>query len=276
MALQPMSLLDHMLTTPGLSFKYGKSSIHRMPDGGGRFPELRQAKRVWVDPDMATRAMAIAEDGKHPGVASIGPQTLPFDSMYFETRFRGVPTAVFARAERGTNGSVNSYESIHPHKKEIHVGCSSNPMIWMDIDSSGAINSARGDATLGTDSTPADFMHLLPALLAVGLMNCKNVTTERVERINPHQRSSSRKKRKLPPKLDYHTIVLPGSRSGGGALVEGLDVMPHHQVRGHFKTFTAERPLMGQHVGTYWWGWQVRGNKKNGITVTDYKIGATS
>jgi hypothetical protein len=25
-------------------------------------------------------------------------------------------------------------------------------------------------------------------------------------------------------------------------------------VDGHFKTFTAEAPLFGKHVGTYWWG----------------------
>ncbi len=31
---------------------------------------------------------------------------------------------------------------------------------------------------------------------------------------------------------------------------------------------------MGRHVGTYWWGWQVRGNPNNGVTITDYRVGA--
>jgi len=27
-------------------------------------------------------------------------------------------------------------------------------------------------------------------------------------------------------------------------------------------------------VGTYWWGWQVRGSKAAGEVVSDYEIGA--
>lgn len=48
--------------------------------------------------------------------------------------------------------------------------------------------------------------------------------------------------------------------------------MALHRVRGHFKTFTADRPLLGQHVGTYWWGWQIRGKAENGINVSDYRL----
>lgn len=25
-------------------------------------------------------------------------------------------------------------------------------------------------------------------------------------------------------------------------------------IKGHYKTYTADAPLMGKHVGTYWWG----------------------
>jgi hypothetical protein len=51
-----------------------------------------------------------------------------------------------------------------------------------------------------------------------------------------------------------------------------------HRVRGHFKTFTAERPLMGKHVGTCWWGWQLRGdpNPNRGIVTSDYQIDGES
>jgi hypothetical protein len=43
-------------------------------------------------------------------------------------------------------------------------------------------------------------------------------------------------------------------------------------VRGHFKTFTAEKPLMGRAVGTYSWGWQLRGDPKRGIVISDYQF----
>lgn len=111
-------------------------------------------------------------------------------------------------------------------------------------------------------------------LVAIGFMNCRNVRTERHDR---QPKPSKKQRRPKPPKLDYHTIVLPSPRSGGGSGTgESAGVMAQHQVRGHFKTYTADAPLMGKHVGTYWWGWQVRGNKRNGIVISDYKIGKTA
>jgi hypothetical protein len=29
---------------------------------------------------------------------------------------------------------------------------------------------------------------------------------------------------------------------------------------------------MGKHVGTYWWGWQLRGDPKHGIVISDYQL----
>lgn len=111
--------------------------------------------------------------------------------------------------------------------------------------------------------------------LALSLMNCKNVTTQESGRLNI-RRSGADKRRGITAKsLRYHTIILPG----GGSQHEGGSTGTHrasavHRVRGHFKTFTADAPLMGKHVGTYWWGWQVRGNKDSGMVVSDYKVGA--
>ena len=152
-------------------------------------------------------------------------------------------------------------------------------LAFANLDERGRLIGGRdnGDVFDGVVGISADadlmaYISLLhPAFLAIGLMNCSNVKTE-AESFK--SRSSNRLARKAIPKLDYHTIVLPGSRSGGSGTSERQGVMPQHKVRGHFKTFTVERPLMGRHVGTYWWGWNVRGNKKNGITVTDYKVGA--
>lgn len=109
-----------------------------------------------------------------------------------------------------------------------------------------------------------------PSLLAIGLMNCKNVTT------NLDSISIGPKVNRRHPKRDeiqYRTIVVPG-HSGVGSST-GLDrPVAMHRVRGHFKTFTADAPLLGKHTGTYWWGWQVRGKADNGVVVSDYKLGA--
>mgnify|MGYP006967759552 FL=1 len=110
-----------------------------------------------------------------------------------------------------------------------------------------------------------------PCLLAIGLMNCKNITTEEHESPVPVGRKGRRRK----PDLTYHTINVPGYSTGGVGTGQHPGVA-FHRVRGHFKTFTPEAPLMGQHVGTYWWGWQVRGKKELGSVLTDYKVGAAS
>lgn len=108
--------------------------------------------------------------------------------------------------------------------------------------------------------------------IAVGLMNCKNVTTTETDKGGPRRRKSRGKKN---PRMIYRTINIPGRNTqteGDGTPAEKAEYALH-RVRGHFKTYTAERPLMGQHVGTYWWGWQARGKAKNGVSVTDYKVG---
>lgn len=103
----------------------------------------------------------------------------------------------------------------------------------------------------------------------IGLMNCKNVTTERHER---PARKLKKSRRQRADRLDYHTVVLPGSRGGSDGSANGLDTRGLHKVRGHFKHFTAEKPLLGKHTGTYWWGWQARGNKRYGEVKSDYRV----
>jgi hypothetical protein len=111
-----------------------------------------------------------------------------------------------------------------------------------------------------------------PAWMALNLLNCRNVTT--VSR-GPAFGRSGREKRQGRPGVRYHSIQLPGmSRQSQHGRRTRTDeaVMAMHRVRGHFKTYTAEAPLMGRHVGTYWWGWQVRGNKAHGEIVADYQF----
>lgn len=129
---------------------------------------------------------------------------------------------------------------------------------------------------LGPDSHTTVSMldpKIQPGLLAVGLMNCRNVTINEVTSPVP----IGRKQRRRNPGVTYRTINVPG-HAGGETSNNGMrgPGVAMHRVRGHFKTFTSERPLLGQHVGTYWWGWQVRGKAELGTVVSDYRIGASS
>ncbi|OHT50324.1 hypothetical protein BKG71_00810 [Mycobacteroides chelonae] len=116
-----------------------------------------------------------------------------------------------------------------------------------------------------------------PAVLALGLINCKNVKTEESGRVTWRRSGRERRRGAAPNSVRYNTIVLPG----GGSVREGrpgqqrMRASALHRVRGHFKTYTDSAPLLGKHVGTYWWGWQVRGDLDNGAVVSDYRL-ATS
>lgn len=119
------------------------------------------------------------------------------------------------------------------------------------------------------------------ALQTTGWLNCRNVTTEKhTDHYNDTERLPSRNPARRKGKavrvrkyVDYHTVKLPGAASdgihGNGA---GAGSTRLHKVRGHFKTFTKEAPLLGKHVGTYWWGYQLRGNRLNGVAVTDLEV----
>lgn len=108
-------------------------------------------------------------------------------------------------------------------------------------------------------------------ILALGMMNCKNVAL--VEHTRPSVPRGKKSKKRPVPRLSYRTIRLPGVTydSSGRSTMSKAD-MAHHLVRGHFKTYTAERPLLGKATGTYWWAPQARGKKSNGIIVKDYEV----
>jgi hypothetical protein len=102
------------------------------------------------------------------------------------------------------------------------------------------------------------------ALMALGLINCRNVSTEVLGAIKM-ARSGTEKRRGIPQrKVRYHTIVLPG----GGSVRYGSGSSAHHRATAWHK-----RPLMGKHVGTYWWGYQVRGDVEHGVVLSDYELG---
>lgn len=106
------------------------------------------------------------------------------------------------------------------------------------------------------------------AMLAVGLMNCKNVDLVEHESKVP----VGRRQRRRNGGIRYRTIDIPGRSTGTSSGAGGTSASGLHRVRGHFKTFTEDAPLMGMHIGTYWWGWQVRGSKSNGTVVSDYRM----
>jgi hypothetical protein len=115
----------------------------------------------------------------------------------------------------------------------------------------------------------------MPLLLTLSFLNCKNVPTVAHE----PDRALNRVRRRAghEPFLRYHTIDIEPMkrilRTEGQVETQGLK-KALHIVRGHFATYTEERPLFGKVAGTFWVPVHVRGSAKEGVVVSDYRVHA--
>lgn len=113
-----------------------------------------------------------------------------------------------------------------------------------------------------------------PSILGMSMMHCKNVVRESV---SPSV-ALNRKWRKKHGHalLDHVKIRLPSATRSANvkATRDAIGApMPLHLIRGHFKTYTDDKPLFGKRTGTYWWGWQARGAKAQGERIHTYEVG---
>lgn len=273
MSLQPMFILDQMLRGTPVSTPFGPADYSgfqtrqiltaskRVQAFSGRNPEEHE-ENLW----------ALEAD-------QMGPQNLPFGNMWieratsftFENRMECFGVASLFRGTELGHASelfLATDAGIIQLQTQLVIRHSADG----EIETAGVVDLRNGEIYESGSNEWGTCLRLsLGSLVAVGLMNCKNVRTERIERPALQPKKARRKR---PAKLDYHTIVLPNSASSGVSY-GGSAELPRHMVRGHFKTYTDESPLMGRHTGTYWWGHHVRGEARNGITVTDYKVKET-
>lgn len=272
MSLQPMFILDQMLSGVTVYTPFGGANYSGFQPQQVLTSSRRvQAFGVDYDGNREQKMWALEAD-------QLGPQNLPFENMWIErsasfTFENGTECVGIASLVRGTELG---------HASEIFLATDAGIMQMQmqlvirhssagDIESVVVSDLKSGEVYRAESYEFSTCVQLsIGSLTAIGLMNCKNVRTERIER---PARQPKKSRRKRSAKLDYHTIVLPGS-AGSGAGSAGSADLPRHMVRGHFKTYTDEFPLMGRHTGTYWWGHHVRGDAKHGIAVTDYRVEA--
>lgn len=227
--------------------------------------------------------------------SDFGPVRLPYPDMWVEWQEEGGEEWACALSERPATANEGEGQPQHDKLLRIRFGAFLrvpdvspdinivSAMRYFDVDSagrfvSGSMKTLFYEEILEESRRTAvrNSYHDVMAVagLALSLINCKNVEVPESGRAEL-RRSGAEKRRKEPRRtIRYHTIILPGGGSQHDAATGGHRATALHRVRGHFKTFTTERPLMGKHVGTYWWGWQVRGKGENGMVVSDYKVGA--
>jgi hypothetical protein len=112
----------------------------------------------------------------------------------------------------------------------------------------------------------------IPIIRALGMLNCKNVTTEQ----NPFVQHHRGKRARGPlARAVYHTLklTLPGKQGTSSAHSIGGDaLLARHIVRGHFADYRNGAGLFGRHKGVYWMPAHTRGSAQAGIVTKDYEI----
>jgi hypothetical protein len=141
----------------------------------------------------------------------------------------------------------------------------------------GAITRARQWHPLVDDTCPEGernaFVNGLLDTVGMGIAfsHCKNVG----HKDDVRDRGERFHRRQKVPRFSYRTLVIDPMREvlrregglGAGGLGRAL-----HICRGHFATYTAERPLFGHTVGQVWRPPHVRGRAEHGEVVKGYEV----
>ncbi|WP_143711742.1 hypothetical protein [Paenarthrobacter aurescens] len=127
---------------------------------------------------------------------------------------------------------------------------------------------SKSMSTIGYDAEegyPPAVEAMNRVFFALALMNCRNVTLR--------ERGTGKLKTSAQTGDAFHEVIIDGNTRGSvgpGGEPEGAG--RRHLARGHFKTFSEDAPLLGKHVGTYWWGWQLRGQEGSGVIEKTYTL----
>ena len=110
----------------------------------------------------------------------------------------------------------------------------------------------------------------------IDILNCQNVITKDV--LPPEKLNRKRIRNGKLPLYSYKILEVvkgkPRSKNAGSVPWDYKSPanVRFHLCRGHFKTFTQDKPLFGKYSGTFWWNPQSRGNKELGEVEKDYEV----
>jgi len=119
----------------------------------------------------------------------------------------------------------------------------------------------------------ADMINLKLIELSLRLLNCKNIVSERIERIYKVKNGKKTKKIKSKRKYAYHilNVTKPSERKCSHNSTSNHTSVRVHLCRGHYRHYT-DKGLFGKYFGRFWIQDHVRGNKSKGLLTKDYNI----
>lgn len=177
----------------------------------------------------------------------------------------GVTCVMYIRDNKGSTVAFGKFAMMLNHQ-----GKNSYPMM-IGLDASG-----RNLMTKYAESGIDPYQSLDAFFFAIGLMHCKNVTIEDAHPA-PVKIIEKRARRTGVPPYKYKVLVV-GNMSGGATSddrpISKSSEKMLHICRGHFATYSEDKPLFGRYSGTFWKPAHVRGNADHGTVYKDYKVKA--
>lgn len=150
----------------------------------------------------------------------------------------------------------------------------------MALDSTGALASRPLVFYLSDTPPPRpicpDAINLLlvPVLMALSLLNCRNVVVSECTPPSKFHQSVWRQKHGRPLVTMKTLDVIPMRREAD-ATPEPPDApapLALHSCRGHFKDYRRSAGLFGKLRGLFWWGPHLRGSASSGLVIKDYRV----
>jgi hypothetical protein len=116
---------------------------------------------------------------------------------------------------------------------------------------------------------------LITFVAGMSLLNCNNIVEQAAE--PPPLNRAARRRGESLPAYRYHVLkVRPfGSRKHRDLVNDSGQLMPLHWVRGHWKSYTPERPLLGRFSGRFWFQPHLAGQDTERVVAKSYKIDPT-
>lgn len=195
----------------------------------------------------------------------------PFDKMWIEWQLdshNDMAISLVRNVQEGQDHAIVAMLFGHDRVRGIaRFPVSMN--VLTRLESSGTATTAYG----GMVKTEYEnrFNHLFaPAWLALAWMNCQNLELRQSGPSPTEMRR--RRKRGQPIGLDYRRIVLADRYAHRWEKTTGESAKRFHSVRGHLATYTAEKPMFGKYVGTFWKPAHVRGDAKLGRINHEYHV----
>lgn len=272
-----LRLLDRFLNEPV------QVSPAFLSDGmGGAAETVEEVRRVaeraeafWIQNVADYLYSLILDDGRtnwdwfrdFPNVAP------PFEVAWYEYA-RNEDDGVFRVA-----ALISSNRSDEGWSSEVDVVIDDGDVIWLyptvaecDIDPDGTLEGLTNHSAANVESFSM-MIAMMPTLLAISFLHCKNVVTER-EKV-PEKLRRARQRRLGRPPVRYQTLTIEPMRQvlerEGGASRQGL-AKALHICRGHFADYREGRGLFGKHHGVYWVDSHVRGRDRKRAVVKDYAV----